>query len=344
MEPARGPANDRFMRGSDDRRDFPRLLADIGGTNVRFALEGVSGNLYALSELKQNRFHSISGAIRAYLAQPQTTAADAKRVSHAAFAIANPLDGDWVQMTNANWAFSIQSLKTEFGFETLLLVNDFTALAMAIPGLAPDQKQQIGGGTPKAGRAIGLLGSGTGLGVSGLVSHGDDWIALESEGGHVSFSPMNEREADILRFAWREFPHVSAERLVSGMGLELVYRVLLVMTGAKREILAAPDITQRALAQGCPVCDEAVELFCAMLGTVAGNLALTLGAQGGIYIGGGIVPRLGERFVNSGFRQRFEQKGRFSQYLAQIPTFVITAKTPALFGVSKLLAQHLSPR
>jgi glucokinase len=344
MEPVRGPANDQFMRGSDDPHDYPRLLADIGGTNVRFTLEIAPGSLHALSELKQVSFRSLSDALRAYLSQPKAIAAGAKQVRHAAFAIANPLDDDWVQMTNSSWAFSIESLRLAFGFDTLQLINDFTALAMAIPGLTSDQKLQVGDGTPMAGRAIGLLGPGTGLGVSGLVPHGGDWVALESEGGHVSFSPANECEAEILRFAWREFPHVSAERLISGMGLELIYRTLLTMSGAKQEILTAADITQRALAGECPTCDEAVELFCTMLGTVAGNLALTLGAKGGIYLGGGIVPRLGDRFVNSGFRQRFEQKGRFSKYLAEIPTYIITAKNPALFGVSRLLERHLIGR
>ena len=284
----------------------------------------------------------MAEAIRSFLTQSPNVGADASLVQHAAFAIANPVDGDWIQMTNADWAFSIRELKQEFGFETLLLVNDFTALAMALPLLKPEQRQQVGGGVAQAHCPVGLLGAGTGLGVSGLIPRGDAWIALGSEGGHVSFAPANAREMEILRFAWRQHAHVSFERLLSGMGLMLIYQALCALEQKEFAALDAPEITRRALTKECPVCDETVELFCAMLGTVAGNLALTLGAKGGVYLGGGIVPRLGERFIQSGFRSRFEQKGRFSDYLAAIPTYIITAPHPALYGVSLLLEKELA--
>jgi glucokinase len=343
MDPIQGAANDFFMHESGDRHDYPRLLADIGGTYARFALEQANGRLQAIFVLPHNKYPSIGDAIRLYLSQPQALVAGAKSVLHAAIAIANPVDSDRVQMTNADWAFSIESIRLEFGFETLLVVNDFTALAMSIPRLEPSQKLQVGGGTPKPLSAIGLLGSGTGLGVSGLIPTEDGWIALNSEGGHVSFSPASEWELEILRFAWKEFPHVSAERLLSGKGLELIYRAVANLSGVAPEESNAGDIASRAVAHECPICDEALQLFCAMLGTVAGNLALTLGAKGGVYIGGGIVPRLGEHFIQSSFRQRFEQKGRFSEYLAAIPTYVITAENPAFLGVSTMLAKHLNP-
>ena len=338
MNPIQGAANDQLMLDSGGTHDSPRLLADIGGTNARFAMEQADGYLEAISVSPQNAHASISDAIRFYMSKPQVIAAGAKRVRHAAFAIANPVDGDWVQMTNAGWAFSIEAVRLEFGLETLLVVNDFTALAMALPYLKENQKLQVGDGISKQRSPIGLIGAGTGLGVSGLIPAGDGWVALESEGGHVSFSPMNEREVEVLRIVWNEYSHVSAERLLSGMGLELIYRALAHLAGVTPEALLAPEISHRALAHECPLCDEAVELFCTMLGTVAANLALTLGAKGGIYIGGGIVPRLGERFVQFGFRQRFEQKGRFSHYLSEIPTYVITAENPAFLGVSAMLA------
>jgi len=337
MEPIQGAANDRLMHELEGQNDFPRLLADIGGTNLRFALEQASGRLDAVSVLPQSSFFSIADAVRFYLSQPKAIAAGAKRVRHAAFAIANPINGDWVQMTNAVKAFSIDSFRLEFGFDTFLVVNDFSALAMAIPKLTKDQIQQVGGGAPNLHSPVGLLGAGTGLGVSGLIPASDGWITLDSEGGHVSFSPVNERELEILRFAWKEFPHVSAERLLSGMGVELIYRAVANLSGVTPDASNAIEISRRALAYECPICSEVLELFCEMLGTVAANLALTLGAKGGIFIGGGIVPRLGDRFAQSGFRQRFEQKGRFSDYLSEIPTYVITAENPAFLGVSTML-------
>jgi glucokinase len=157
----------------------------------------------------------------------------------------------------------------------------------------------------------------------------------------VTFSPASTTEVAILQYAWREFEHVSAERLLSGAGVELIYRALAQHRGQPAEALGAPEISRRGLAKECALCEEVLETFCGMLGTIAANLAVTLGAQGGIYIGGGIVPRLGERFGLSCFRERFEQKGRFGAYLAQVPTYVITAEYPAFVGVSAILAERL---
>jgi glucokinase len=319
----------------------PRLLADVGGTNARFALELAAGQIQSVAVLPCADYPSLADALRVYLQRPAVAAFGAGAIRHAAVAIANPVDGDQIRMTNHHWTFSIEAVRRELGFDTLLVANDFTALARALPHLSAEQKRQVGGGAPRPQGVIGLLGAGTGLGVSGMVPLGKDWIALQSEGGHVTFSPANEHEIAILRFAWREFGHVSAERLLSGMGLELIYRALSDLAGMTAEPLTAPDISHRALAGTCPVCTDTIDSFCAMLGTVAGNIAITLGTQGGIYIGGGIVPRLGDYFVQSAFRQRFEQKGRFSGYLAQVPTFVITAEYPAFLGVAAMLADKL---
>jgi glucokinase len=320
---------------------YPRLLADIGGTNARFALELAAQQFEAITVLPGADYASLADAVRSYL-QGLPASANAGAIQHAAIAIANPVDGDRVQMTNHHWAFSIAEMQKELGLSTLLVVNDFTALARAVPHLTVAQKQQIGGGSAREGGVIGLLGAGTGLGVSGIVPSGQDWIALQSEGGHVTFSPADEREIDILKFAWREFAHVSAERLLSGVGLELICRALAHRAGLPDPGFAAPDITRLGLSGQSVLCAETIECFCAMLGTMAGNLAITLGTQGGIYIGGGIVPRLGPWFQQSPFRQRFEAKGRFSAWLAQVPTFVITAEYPAFLGVSNLLQEHLS--
>ncbi|KFC61839.1 glucokinase [Massilia sp. LC238] len=316
-----------------------RLLADIGGTNARFALETGPGRFDAIEVLSCQQHASLGEAIRAYLALPQLAGRGAG-IRHAAIAIANPVTGDQVRMTNHHWAFSIEALRQECGFDTLMVVNDFSALARSLPHLG-DQKRQVGGGAPVPDAPLGLLGAGTGLGVSGLIPCGNSWTALRSEGGHVGFAPVNELEVAILQYAWREFEHVSSERLLSGAGVELIYRALSERAGRPGS-LAAPEISRRALSGECALCDEVLEAFCGMLGTAAGNLAITLGAQGGVYIGGGIVPRLGERFDRSSFRRRFEQKGRFSGYLAQVPTYVITADYPAFLGVSAILSEKLS--
>jgi glucokinase len=324
--------------------DGPRLLADVGGTNARFALESAPGQIGFIDVLACASYPTLAAALQAYLASPALLAAGvvASMIRHAAIAIANPVTGDLVRMTNHHWEFSIEALRRECGFETLLVENDFSALARALPYLDAGHKRQVGGGTARADSAMGLLGAGTGLGVSGLVPCGQGWSALRSEGGHVTFSPANETEIAILRFAWGRFEHVSAERMLSGVGLELIYSALAGHTGQPDAKLAAPEITRRALAGECGLCDQVIDVFCGMLGTVAGNLAITLGAQGGIYIGGGIVPRLGKRFAASPFRTRFEQKGRFVAYLAQVPTFVITAEYPAFLGVSAMLSEKLA--
>lgn len=323
----------------------PRLLADVGGTNARFALETAPGKIVAIDVLPCADYPTLAAALLSYLGSPVVAEAGgvgAGGIRHGAIAIANPVTGDMVRMTNHHWAFSIEALRREVDFDTLLVVNDFTALASALPFLSAEQKRQVGSGTAVPGTPLGLIGAGTGLGVSGLIPGKDGWTALLSEGGHVTFAPANPVEVAILQFAWTEFEHVSAERLMSGAGIELIYRALAKQHGVVAEPLVAADISRRALAGECALCDEVIEAFCCMLGTIASNLVVTLGAQGGIYIGGGIVPKLGDRFNRSGFRNRFEHKGRFFQYLAQVPTWVITAEYPAFVGVSAILSEKLA--
>ncbi len=317
----------------------PSLLADIGGTNARFALQTAPGQFDCVRVLPCAGYASLQDAMRAYLAEPAVAAHGTPR--EAAMAVANPVDGDQIRMTNHHWQFSIEAVRRDFGLARLGVLNDFKALALALPLLGAEHKRQVGGGVAAAG-VIGLLGAGTGLGVSGLVPSGGGWNALDSEGGHVTFSPANEREIDVLRYAWRAFSHVSAERLMSGSGLELVYRALASRAGQEGTRPAA-EIIALALAGACGLCVETVECFCEMLGTVAANLALTLGAMGGIYIGGGIVPRLGAAFDASGFRRRFEEKGRFGPYLGRIPTYVITAEYPCFPGVAAWLRDTPAP-
>jgi glucokinase len=328
------------MPGSypDSYLDGPRLLADIGGTNARFALEVAPGEIAAMQTLACADFARFEDAARAYL----DGAGAGAGARHAVIAIANPVHGDAIRMTNHDWAFSVAAARCELGLATLLAVNDFSALAMALPALAPGDLCKIGGGQARAGGAIGLVGAGTGLGVSGLVPAAGQWVALESEGGHVAFSPSDPREVAVLQYCWQRYDHVSAERIVSGPGIALIREALAFARGLAPDLsLSTAAIVERALGGGDALSREALDCFSGMLGTVAANLAVTLGATGGIFLGGGVVPRLGGYFAGSPFRARFENKGRFSAFAAQIPTMLITTPYPALAGAAAALARHL---
>ena len=320
------------MTRSDD--SLPRLLADVGGTNARFAWQaGPGAPIEAQRTLPCADYPSINDAIQAYLGT-----LDRPRPQLGAIAIANPVTGDQVRMTNHHWSFSIEALRQSVGLRHLFVLNDFTALALALPGLPASDKRQVGGGAPLAGSAIGLIGPGTGLGVSGLLPDGrGGWVPLQGEGGHVTLAAVTPREQAVVDWLTRQHGHASAERAVSGMGLVDIHRALCAADAVSRPELSAAQISEAALA-GDPRCAEALGMMCAFLGTVAGNLALTLGAKGGIYIGGGIVPRLGNWFEGTAFRERFESKGRFRDYLVGIPVWVITAsQSPALAGTACVL-------
>ncbi len=327
------------------RFDSPRLLADIGGTYARFALELGPGEFAQMASLRCADHADFHTAVRAYLQSLTWPDGVMPPIAHAAVAIANPVEGDQVRMTNYHWQFSIEEMRQRLGLDTLVVVNDFTALAMALPRLAEADARQVGGGQARRPSVIGLLGAGTGLGVSGLIPAGEGWIALGTEGGHTNFGPRDEREIAILRHAWKTLghasDHVSYERLLSGPGLELIYRALAEHHSVQAPDRLAPAITQHALDDGDALCLETLDVFCGLLGTAASNLAVTLGALGGIYIGGGIVPRLGEYFDRSPFRARFEDKGRFHDYVAAIPTYVITAEHATFKGASAILDNQL---
>ncbi|MFC4157735.1 glucokinase [Chitinimonas lacunae] len=316
---------------------YPRLVADVGGTNVRFALlRAPEAGLSDERALACADFPGLFEAARAYL--------DGVAVQPvwAAIGIATAIAGDFVRMTNLGWQFSRAELQSQLGVQELLVINDFTALALALPLLRDEEKIKVGGGSFDPDLPIALLGAGTGLGVSGLVpahqpGEPPRWLPLQGEGGHVSFSPFNEREDDILRLLRRQFGHVSAERLLSGPGVVNLYRALAELHGVQAEPLDAAAITGRGVADESALCRETVDIFCGMLGTAAANLVVTLGARGGLYIGGGIVPKLGDYFARSPFRSRFEQKGRFSDYLAAVASFVIVADHPALRGSAAAL-------
>ncbi|HEX5393941.1 MAG TPA: glucokinase [Rhodocyclaceae bacterium] len=318
---------------------WPRLVGDVGGTNARFALETAPESFEHLRVLPCAEFPSLEAALSHYMAEVGNPAP-----RYAAIAIANPVDGDEVRMTNHPWRFSIRAVQAAFGLDLLLVVNDFEALAMSLPSLAQDQLIRIGDAGILRDGVKGLLGPGTGLGVAYLVPTLSGWQPQPCEGGHVSLAPDSRREGEMLELVRAEFGHVSAERLLSGIGIPLLYRSLRKLDGLadEGEFLEAAEVARRAAAKECAAAVETFQLFSAMLGGVAGNLALTLGSLGGVYVGGGIVPRLGDLFDQALFRRRFEAKGRFKGYLNAVPTFLITAPYPALSGCSALLTRQLS--
>lgn len=320
-------------------RLFPRLLADVGGTNARFAWQAEPGAPITDVRILPCADHpTLPAAMHAYLA-----GLGRGRPATAAIAIANPITGDQIRMTNHHWQFSQSAVKAEFGLQVLRLLNDFTALALALPDLQPHELRQVGGAAAVPDAAIGLLGAGTGLGVSGLLPDGrGGWVPLEGEGGHVTLPATTARERLVMDGLTARYGHASTERVTCGAGLVDTCAILCAADGVTASGLdSAAAVSDAALKQGHPQALEALQIFCALLGSVAGNLALTLGARGGVYVGGGIVPRLGSWFDGSPFRERFEAKGRFRGLLADIPVWVITAtQSPALLGAARALDAH----
>jgi glucokinase len=315
---------------------YPRLVGDIGGTNARFGwIASADASLSDIDTLPGADFATIVDAIRAYLARhgkPQPR--------WCSIGIANPVVGDVVKMTNHDWAFSISGVKAELGLDRFLVINDFTALALSLPALTPADLRQVGQGAAVAGAPLALLGAGTGLGVSGLLPAGSGHraIPINGEGGHVTLAAIDEREERVVAILRRRFGHASAERALSGPGIENLYQAVCESSGEAPDGLTAAQITERATAGTDVRCVDAMDLFFSFLGTIAGNLALSLGSLGGLYIGGGIVPRLGDAIDRSRFRQSFEAKGRFRRYVEQIPTYVVQAKvSPGLVGAARAL-------
>lgn len=315
---------------------YPRLVGDIGGTNARFGwIESTGFSPSDIDTLPCADYASLVDAMRAYLARHGKT-----QPRWCAIGIANPVVGDVVKMTNHDWSFSISGVQKELGLERFLVINDFTALALSLPGLAPADLRQVGGGVSVPGAPLALLGAGTGLGVSGLLPAGSDHraIPINGEGGHVTLAAIDEREEQVVAILRRRYGHASAERALSGPGIENLYHAACELAGEAAEPLTAAQITAHAGAGTHLRCVEAMDLFFSFLGTIAGNLALSLGSLGGLYIGGGIVPRLGDAIDKSRFRQSFESKGRFRRYVEQIPTFVLQSKvSPALIGAARAL-------
>jgi glucokinase len=303
-----------------------RLVADIGGTNARFALCGPGGQLEAEQKLEVADYPGVVEAARAYLA--------GRQVAYAVFAVATHVDSDWIHLTNAPWAFSVRATQEALGLKRLAVINDFTAQALAVPRLGPADRVKLDGEAPRAGAAIAVLGPGTGLGVAGLLPVQGIWYPVPSEGGHVSLAPHDERDAAVLASLQRRFGHVSNERVLSGPGLVNLATALAALEGATLAIDAPREVSRRAASGECRFCQEALERFSSFLGAAAGDLALTFCALGGVYVGGGLVKRLGGLFDLERFRASFVAKGRFVEYLTRIPTYLVTRRDPGLLGAA----------
>ena len=313
---------------------YPRLVGDIGGTHARWGWQAQPHEPITAISVQPCADHpDIAASARHYLrsqglGQPRW----------AGLGVATPITGDQVRMTNHHWAFSIAALQAALGVERCRVVNDFTALALSLPALGAQDLRSVGGGQAARGGTIALLGPGTGLGVSGLVPcAGSGYVALAGEGGHVTLAATDAEQAAVLAHLRRTHTHVSAERVLSGAGLVLLYQAACALQGVAAHTCTPAEVGEAAATASDAQCQQAVQWFTAFLGGVAGNLALTLGALGGVYVGGGIVPKLGRAFDAALFRQHFEAKGRYQGYLSGIPVWVIMAQTPALLGASRAL-------
>lgn len=318
---------------------YPWLVADIGGSNARFGWVAQAGEpVRHIHKLPVVEFESLHAAAEAYLKMISAEGVHG-RPRRAALALATALEGDRVELTNSHWSFSRRQLTADLALDELQLLNDFEALALSLPRLTSDQVQPVPGPALAAPQGtLAVIGPGTGLGVGGVIHTPNGWVALPGEGGHMTLAPINDYESDLIAVVRRELPHVSAERLLSGIGLPALHFSVATLEGQPpAQRLTAEQILERSTSD--PVCGKTVDQFCAFLGSFAGCVALTLGARGGVYIGGGIVPRLGQRFFQSAFRDRFEAKGRFASYLAGIPCVLITDTLAALSGAALSLEQ-----
>ena len=307
-------------------------MADIGATNTRCALVDDKGNEVAAEVFENADFASVAGIINVYLDHRRAS----DRPKRAALAVAAPIVGDSVQMINIDWRFSQTELKHELGLQRLIVCNDFAAIAWGLPYFGPSDLHRVGGGTAAPRATLAALGPGSGIGVSALVPAADGWAVLTGEGGHVSMPAITPEEQDVIAALRERFGHCSAERVLSGPGLVNLYVTLAQLAGRGEPTITPADVTRLAQA-GEPLARKTLNMFFAMLGTVAGDVALTTGARGGVYIAGGIVPRLLDLLDKSEFRARFESKGRYRNYVAPIPTYVVTTPLPAFRGLRHLL-------
>lgn len=314
------------------------IVADIGGTNARFSRVDLDTNvLDCVVVYPCADFATLSLALNYYRTEQQLL-----DISLVAIAIACPVTGDFVKMTNFYWEFSISAVKAELGLTEFVVLNDFTAVAMSLPALKDSELVKVGDGVRDPQKPMAVLGAGTGLGVAHLLPTAHGFIPLPGEGGHTDWTVQSEQEWFVQRYLAAHFGHVSPERVLSGPGLESLYLALAAYRQLKVEPMSAAAISQAALDGSDELCQAVVAQFLASLGGLAGDLALTLSTFGGVYVAGGITPRLLPLLDNSEFRARFEAKGRFAAFNRQIATYVVTAEQPGLLGCAVYLKQKMA--
>jgi len=308
------------------------LIADIGATNSRCALLDDKGRVIADEIFSNTELSGVDGLLDRYLQDRRSS----DRPRRAALAVAAPVLRDRVQLVNIDWKFSIEDLKERFRLAGLIVINDCAAVAWGVPDLTSSDLQKIGSGEAKSRTPVAVIGPGSGLGVAALIPSTDGWTSVAGEGGHTSISPITPTETAVVEQVRSRSGHCSAEDLLSGPGLINIYNALGQL--AKRQIpsLTPPEVSAAADG-GDPLALEARAIFFSLLGTAAGNLALTVGAHGGVFIAGGIIPKLTAALAESDFRERFEAKGAHRSYMEAIPTYVITDPRPAFRGLRKLL-------
>jgi glucokinase len=309
----------------------PLLIADIGGTNGRFALlDEEAGGVGPLHRAKLDQHASVADAICSFL----EAHGDGRTPRGAVLAVAGPVSANRVRLTNRKWVVDGTEIAAALGIGAVRVVNDFAAVSWSLPVLTRSDLIPLGGddaGEP--GEPMAVLGPGTGLGVGAFLPPDH---ALVTEGGHASLPAHDAREAAVIEWLRARHGHVSAERLLSGMGLENIHAALAAIDGATVPQRDAAAVTEAALSGACAICRETLSMFCTVLGGVAGDLALLYGARGGVFIAGGILPRFPEFLAASGFRARFEAKGRFREWLRPVPTYLVTRLDAAMLGLAAL--------
>jgi glucokinase len=335
-EPVASGAVDGFGRGGLIPAK-PILIGDIGGTNARFALLSEAG-IGPVERLRTGDYPTPEAAIDRFLTSHGGPAA----IGGMTLAVAGPVEAGRCALTNSPWVLDTEALRRASGLSSVRLINDFEATAWSLPRLMPEDLVPIGGGPSDRNAPAVAMGPGTGLGVACYLPGSGRASVLPSEGGHATMAAADAREAAVIAELWKQFGHVSIERLLSGEGLSHLYDALARLDQARVPTRSPEQITQAALDGDCPHSRAALTMFCAMLGSVAGNLALTFRAAGGIYIAGGIVPRLTRFLAGTRFRERFEQKGRFRPWLERVPIFVITQPDVAMIGLQALQGARLA--
>ncbi|WP_216899692.1 glucokinase [Nocardia alni] len=318
--------------------DAPWLVADIGGTHARF---GLVSRLHAEPQevriLRCADYPGLVAAVEDYLHRVPSCA----HPSAACVAVAGPVRGDRFRLTNAHWDFSISESRIRLGLDHLELINDFTALALAVPQLPSSVFVRIGAGVRWAAEPMAVIGPGTGLGVSGLMRVQQRWVPIPGEGGHAGLPVETQAEAEVARVLREQHAIVDAETALSGPGLARLYRALCVVHDRAPAPMAPEQVCTAGRRGADPVAREALSMFCGMLGAFAGNIALTLGARGGVLLGGGILPGIVDFLADSDFRSRFVGNRCVAGYLDHVATELIVAATPALLGATVILQQHI---